>query len=91
MIRFRFVAMVITCAVAAGSAAGADKKAATEPVHCERLITEMQTAIDGLVAGEFSHRLAVALAAHERLGCDPAALLDVLRIKRPKTEPAPRK
>jgi len=91
MIRFRFVAIVITCTVAAGSAAVADKKAATEPVHCERLITEMQTAIGALVAGDYSYRLAVALAAHERLGCDPAALLDVLRIKRPKADPATRK
>jgi len=60
---------------------GADPK---EPEHCVQLLTILKTAADRIVQGDFSNKVRVALAAHERLGCNANGLLDVLKIRRPQ-------
>ena len=51
---------------------------------CERLLIQLENALQKRVQGDLDNRVRVALAAHERLGCDPQGLLDVLRVRRPK-------
>jgi len=52
----------------------------TEPKHCERLLSLLDVAVQKRIQGDFSNKVQIALAAHERLGCDPKRLLEVLRI-----------
>lgn len=51
--------------------------------ECESLISILHQSVDKLIAGDFSDRVKIALAAHERLKCPAVQLLDVLRIKKP--------
>lgn len=83
-----FAAVLIVSGIAGATpAAAADPK---EPEHCAQLVTILQTAVDRIVQGDFSAKVQVALAAHERLNCDPEGLLQVLRVRKPK-EPVTRR
>lgn len=54
---------------------------AKTPEYCEALVLQLEQAIAGVVRGDFSNRVHIALEAHKRLNCPPEQLLGVLRIK----------
>jgi len=78
--------VLIAAVFAVGLASAAMPAIAADDANkkvCERLVAVLELAVQQRVNDDLTNRVRVALAAHERLGCDPAGLLGVLRITRP--------